>query len=110
MLRPNLANDAANPTMKQIAKHIKWAVQEWDDPWMGFALVSSRSEPSSLMSYDCSEFQDSLWPTPNAPLSGAEVRSTEASAPLAGYMAAGVISLDCCFGLACSLTGCAQNS
>ena len=48
--------------------------------------------------------------TYNAPMSGAGVRSTEASAPLAGYMAAGVISLDCCFGLACSLTGCEQNS
>ena len=76
MLRPNLANDTANPAMKQIAKHIKWAAQVCDDPWVGIALIGSMSEPNSLLSYDCSEFQDLLWPTPNAPMSGAEVRST----------------------------------
>ena len=28
MPRPNLARDTANPTMKQIAKHIKWFVSK----------------------------------------------------------------------------------
>ena len=76
MPRPTLANDTANPTMKQIAKHIKYAVQEWDDPWMPFGLVGSMSEPSSLLSYGCSQFLDLLWPTPNALVRGAAVRST----------------------------------
>ena len=41
----------------------------------------------SFFFHYCTEFHDLLYPTPNAPMSGAEVRSTEASAPLAGWAA-----------------------
>ena len=52
---------------------------------MGFAIVGSISERCSFLSFRCAEFHDLFWPTPNAPMSGAEARSAEASAPLAGW-------------------------
>ncbi len=84
MLRQSLASDTANPTMKEIAKLTIRAVHLCNDASVGFALVGSISEPSSLLFYCCAQFHDLFWPTPNAPMSGAEVRSTKASAPLAG--------------------------
>ena len=84
MLRPSRGSGSDGPTIKKMAKRIRRAVQAYDDASVGLAVLRPIRERLSFLSYCYAEFQNLLSPPPNAPMSGAGVRSTEASAPLAG--------------------------
>ena len=84
MLRLSLARDTTNPTMKQIAKRIKMTVQVYDDASVRHLNFRQMANWCSFLTYCCTEFHDLLYPTPNVLVSGAAVRSTEASLRLAG--------------------------